>query len=473
LDRSVTMTIRSIVDWRGHLSAVEGLAWSRRGMKAALLFLFCWVAPLHAANSFSCAELIALANSGKPGLTEAVLATFPEDSLTQGKAVAWRGGDFFFAIKSDEEPSLVIDDGAALPMKKIAETNIWYAVAHTDKVYFDHSYHYMVKGAPFGGANDLPALGPLSYPQPSIPKGTLTGKFTNVSKVYDGMVSEYQLYIPAGYDPNVATPLMVFQDGGGYTDPNGDHPVVSVLDNLIAQKKIPLMIALFINSGDISKSPGTPTYEFVQKYMKEWGKEMHDAMRSTEYDTVSDRYNKYLHEVLAEVGKRYNIRQDGYSRGTIGASSGGICAFNSAWWNPNDFSRVISWVGSFGAHQWKEQPDLPDGGQDYPEKVLREPHRNIRVWLADGSNDIEGTHGSWPLDNIRMANALKMADYDFHFSFGTGAHSNAYGGTQLPEEMIWLWRDYDPSKTEQVYEMELSEKAKPVFRVSITNRDFK
>jgi enterochelin esterase family protein len=471
---SVTMMLRSIADWQGihrHLSAVAGLARHLVGIKIALLFLICCVVPLHAASGFSCAELIALANSGKPGLNEAIVATFPEDSLAQGKAVAWRGGDFFFAIKSDAEPSLVIDDRAALPMNKIAETNIWYAVAHTDKVYFDHFYHYLVNGSPFGGANDLPALGPLSYPQPGVLKGTLTGKFTHVSKVYDGMVSEYQLYIPAEYDPNVPAPLMVFQDGGGYADPNGDHPVVSVLDNLIAQKKIPVMIALFINAGDISKSPGTPTYEFVQKYMKEWGKEMHDAMRSTEYDTVSDRYNKYLHEVLAEVSKRYNIRQDGYSRGTAGASSGGICAFNSAWWNPNDFSRVISWVGSFGAHQWKEQPDLPDGGQDYPEKVLREPHRNIRVWLADGSNDIEGTHGSWALDNIRMANALKMADYDFRFSFGTGAHSYAFGGTQLPEEMIWLWRDYDPSKTEQMYEMELSEKAKPVFRVSITNRD--
>jgi enterochelin esterase family protein len=266
---------------------------------------------------------------------------------------------------------------------------------------------------------------------------------------------------------------MVFQDGSGFADPNGDHPVVSVMDNLIAQKKIPVMIALFINSGDISKSSGTPTYEFVQKFMKEWGRQMQDAMRSTEYDTVSDRYNKYLHEVLTDVGKRYNIRKDGYSRGSAGISSGGICAFNSAWWNPNDFSRVLSWVGSFGAHQWKERSDIPDGGQDYPEKVLREPHRNIRVWLADGSNDLEQTYGSWALDNIRMANALKMAGYDFHFSFGTGAHSAAYGGTQLAEEMIWLWRDYDPSKTEQVYEVELSEKAKPVFRVSITNRDAK
>jgi hypothetical protein len=135
---SVTMMLRSIADWQGihrHLSAVAGLARHLVGIKIALLFLICCVVPLHAASGFSCAELIALANSGKPGLNEAIVATFPEDSLAQGKAVAWRGGDFFFAIKSDAEPSLVIDDRAALPMNKIAETNIWYAGTYRQGVF--------------------------------------------------------------------------------------------------------------------------------------------------------------------------------------------------------------------------------------------------------------------------------------------------------------------------------------------------
>ena len=73
---------------------------------------------------------------------------------------------------------------------------------------------------------------------------------------------------------------------------------------------------------------------------------------------------------------------------------------------------------AIGSIQWKEDPAVPDGGQDYPDKVLREAHRNIRVWLQDGSNDIEGQYGSWPLANLRMANALKLKEYDFHFSFG-------------------------------------------------------
>jgi enterochelin esterase-like enzyme len=186
---------------------------------------------------------------------------------------------------------------------------------------------------------------------------------------------------------------------------------------------------------------------------------------------VSDRYDRFLRdEVLAEVSAKYNIRKDAYSRAITGASSGGICSFNAAWQMPDQFSRVISWIGSFTSIQWKEDPANPDGGQDYPEKVLREPKRNIRVWLQDGSEDMENRYGSWPLANLRMANALKSQEYDFHFSFGGGTHNGGQGAAEFPQEMIWLWRDYDPSKTSQTYEIDASEKSAPPFRVKIANR---
>lgn len=139
---------------------------------------------------------------------------------------------------------------------------------------------------------------------------------------------------------------------------------------------------------------------------------------------------------------------------------------------PELFSRVISWIGSFESIQWKEDPKVPDGGQDYPTKILREPKRNIRVWLQEGSNDLEiEKYGSWPLANLRLANALKMKGYDFHFSFGKGTHNPSHGAVEFPQEMIWLWRDYDPNKTEQTFTMEPSEAAKPVFRIQVVNRD--
>ncbi len=264
---------------------------------------------------------------------------------------------------------------------------------------------------------------------------------------------------------------MIFNDGGWYTDRNGNNPALNVIDNLIAQKKIPVMICIFINPGDIADSPGTPTHNFVKAYGEKWNRTLKDSMRSTLYDTVSDRYPRFLRdEILAAVAAKYNLRKDGYSRAITGLSSGGIASFNAAWQLPDEFGRVISWIGSFSSIQWKEDPSNPDGGQDFPEKILRESHRNIRIWLQDGSEDLDLRYGNWPLNNLRMANALKAKDYDFHFSFGKGTHNSAHGAAEFPAEMIWLWRDYDPAKTSQTFEIDPTEKSQPPFRVSITNR---
>jgi enterochelin esterase family protein len=136
---------------------------------------------------------------------------------------------------------------------------------------------------------------------------------------------------------------------------------------------------------------------------------------------------------------------------------------------PDLFSRVLSHVGTYTSIQWT--PGKIEGGEILPFRVRKDPKRNIRVWLQDGSEDLENTHGSWPLQNIQMANSLKMRGYDFHLTFGPGPHSGAHAGAQMPESLLWLWRDYDPAKTEQVYEQDPGEREKPLFRVRIYNRD--
>ena len=194
-------------------------------------------------------------------------------------------------------------------------------------------------------------------------------------------------------------------------------------------------------------------------------------MRSIQYDTVSARYGKYLlDEVLPEVEKTYKLRADAYSRAIAGASSGAICAFNVAWFYPDQFSRVLSHIGSYVALQWHPEQNL-DGGYIVSNLVRREQKKNLRVWLSDGTDDQETNNGSWPLNNILLANALKLKGYDFHFRFGEGMHAIAQGALDLPESLTWLWRDYDAGKAEQAYQMEESERAKPVFRVKVTNRD--
>src|ERR1700733_14777314 len=93
------------------------------------------------------------------------------------------------------------------------------------------------------------------------------------------------------------------------------------------------------------------------------------------------------------------------------------------------YSRVLSTIGSFTSIQW--HPGQIDGGNVYPNKVRKEPNRNIRVYLKDGSEDLENNHGSWPLQNIQLANSLKMMEYDFHLQFGNGSHNGADANSQL------------------------------------------
>ncbi len=425
-----------------------------------------------AAEKSTATQLVELAKAGSPSLRDAIASTFEAKDLKEGTAWAGRGSDFFFAVQAQAKPELFIDAAPGPQMRPIAGSDIWYSAAHIEQLGKLHSFYYLVNGKGFGGKSDVPAFGPLSYLQPGVPSGTLSDKIIHSSKIYDAMKSEYWIYVPAQYKPEIPAAVMVFQDGQLYTDRNANNPTLNVIDNLIAQKRIPVMICVFISPGDIGDSPATPTYNFVKGYSEKWHRTLKDSMRSTLYDTVNDRYVRFLRdEILPEVARTYNLRKDAYSRAITGLSSGGTCAFNAAWQMPDQFSRVISWIGSYASIQWKEDPAVPDGGQDYPDKVLREAKRNIRVWMQDGSEDLDLRYGNWPLANLRMANALKAQEYDFHFSFGKGTHNPAHGAAEFPAEMIWLWRDYDPRRTSQTYEIEPSEKSKPLFRVAVTNRD--
>jgi enterochelin esterase family protein len=223
--------------------------------------------------------------------------------------------------------------------------------------------------------------------------------------------------------------------------------VLETLDNLTAQKRIPLMVNIFIQ-------PGT-------------GPERNQ--RSIEYDTVSDTYlHRLQDEILPVVAKSVKMRTDGYSRAIQGLSSGAIMAFNAAFDQPEEFSRVLSWIGSYTAI--RRSAAHPEGGAEYPTLVRREAKRNIRVWLQDGAQDLDVQPGNWPMANIAMADALKFKGYDYHFSFGVGEHNNGQGAAELPDAMTWLWRDYDPAKTSQEFLPDPGEKDQPVWRVVELNR---
>jgi len=393
------------------------------------------------------ARLIDAARQGPatPGLPDLVTRTLS----AKGGVAVW-GQDYLFVTPSSSPAAVSIDEQPALPMAKIGSSNLWMRLVKM-RVGVTHAYQFYADGKPLANRSDVAGYNPDSYPKPAVPRGKLSEKHTITSKIYDGMKADYWYYASPGVDPNVPAPLMVWQDG--QTLIAGDLSrlrLFTVTENLVAQKLIPPMVHVMIAPG--FSPDGKP-------------------MRSIEYDTVSDRYNRFLlEEVLPEVEKVYKLRPDGYSRGIAGESSGGICSLNSAWFNPEKFARVHSTIGSYTSIQWHPEEKL-DGGNLYPFMIRKMPKRNIRIWMSDGADDLENTHGSWPLQNIQLANSLKMREYDFHFRFGLATNDSAQAAIDLPEALAWLWRGYDPNKTTEEFTMDPAEKEKPYYRVKISNRD--
>jgi len=261
-----------------------------------------------------------------------------------------------------------------------------------------------------------------SLVQEGVPQGKVT-EHELKSKVFPGTIRRYWVYVPAQYKAdNAEKPaVMVFQDGHAYVDPNGQFRATVVMDNLIHKKEMPITIGIFID-------PGHKTEKLPEKA----GWRPSPANRSFEYDTMSDQYAKFIiDEVLPLVGKEYPLTADAEKRAICGISSGGICAWTVAWHRPDKFRKVLSHVGSFTNIR---------GGHVYPALIRKSEKRPVRVFLQDGSNDLDNAHGNWPLANQQMAASLKYAGYDYKFVYGEGGHNGKHGGAILPASMKWLWR---------------------------------
>ncbi len=375
----------------------------------------------------------------------------PVDRLKTGSAAAGEHGEFVFAIETDRQPEIEITNiKTTLPRAKAWPVGKLWVYETSLKTSSAYSFTWLVDGKAVGGGNDLPAFTEEAYPKPGVPQGKIVGPIELTSKVYPGMKSNMWYYVPAQYDGSAAVPVQIWGDGQFYTVARPSaYRLLDTIDNLTAEKKIPVMINVFVQ-------PGTgPNGQ---------------AMRSIEYDTVDDRYTDFIaNEVLPEVGKSVKLRSDGYSRAMVGESSGGICSFNAAYRHPDQFARVLSWIGSFTALQVSAAE--PTGGEAYPILVRMEPKKNIRVWMQDGAHDQENVRaGSWILQNIQLANSLKTKGYDYHFSLGPGTHSQRQGSAELPVSLEWLWRDYDAAKTSQEFVQEESERAEPLWRIVTMSR---
>jgi len=270
--------------------------------------------------------------------------------------------------------------------------------------------------------DDYPLSADSQQRAAGIPQGRVeTFQFAD-SKVFPETTRDGWVYVPAQYDPAQAAALMVFQDGHAYVDEKGQQRVPIVFDNLIAKGEMPVTIGVFINPGHRgTNAPGASG----------WGNR---SNRSFEYDSLGDAYARFLTgELLPFVTQKFNLNlsTDPKLRAIAGMSSGAICAWTVAWERPQAFGKVLSQIGSFVNIR---------GGDVIPGQIRKTERKPIRIFLQDGSNDLNNLHGNWPLANQQMANALAFAGYDNRFVLGDGAHSGKHGGAILPESLRWLWR---------------------------------
>ena len=284
---------------------------------------------------------------------------------------------------------------------------------------------------------------PDALPQEGIPKGRLEGPFEFRSKIIEGTVRRYWIFVPAQYNPKTPAHVLVFQDGQRATNPNGPLRVNQVMENLIGKGQMPVTIGIFITPGNLSETYPTDLD------MK------NPNHRRDEYDALNDTYARFLiDEMLPEVGRKYNLTDDPEKRAIGGTSSGAIAAFTVAWQRPDMFRRVISMIGSYTSIGYSPavdgKPMIP-GGDLYPTLIRKNPIKPIRIYLQDGEHDLSNEHGNWFLANQQMLSAFEYANakadrdkvlgprYEVEHSWGDGAHSDAHGGALLPAILKWIW----------------------------------
>jgi gluconolactonase len=259
-----------------------------------------------------------------------------------------------------------------------------------------------------------------SVEHPGVPKGELIRVSFGKSKIYPGTWRDYWIYVPAQYSPDKPACLYLNQDGIQMKAP-------TVFDNLIDKKEMPITIGVFVMPGT---EPAADSLTSLDRHN-----------RSFEYDGLGDGYGRFiLDEILPDVenhkthdGKPIRISKNASDRAVGGASSGAICAFTLAWEYPNEFSRVFSAIGTYVGFR---------GGERYPTLIRKFEPKPIRVFLQDGSNDLNNFAGDWWMANQTMERALTFSGYEVDHAWGAGGHNGKQATSIFPDAMRWLWKGW-------------------------------
>lgn len=252
-----------------------------------------------------------------------------------------------------------------------------------------------------------------------IPKGEVTKYSFDRSQVFPGTIRDYWVYVPQQYTPEKPACVHVNQDGIQYKAPE-------VFDKLIAAGEMPVTIGVFVMHGRVPAASDAALDRFNRSY---------------EYDGLGDAYVRFLlDELLPDVetkkatdGRAIKFSKSGNDRAIAGASSGAICAWTAAWERPDAFTRVFSSIGTYVGLR---------GGNVYPTLVRKYEPKPIRIFLQDGSNDLNIYGGDWWMANQEMERALKFSGYEVDHVWGEGGHDGKHATEVFPDAVRWLWKGW-------------------------------
>ena len=235
------------------------------------------------------------------------------------------------------------------------------------------------------------------------------------------------VYVPQQYVSGTAAPLIVGADGP-------DQVLFTILDNLIANKRIPAAVAVSIGNG---------------------GGDAQGSERGLEYDTMSGRYAEYVEsEVLPAVEKECSVKltRDPELRVAMGGSSGAAAALIMAWYHTELYHRVLAYSGTWVNQQWPPNKETPHGAWEFHEHLIpNSPVKPIRLWMEVGDRDNLSTrddYHDWVLANENMAKVLAAKGYHYQFVFARNAgHTDRTVKQQtLPEALEYIWQGYPIKK---------------------------
>jgi len=263
--------------------------------------------------------------------------------------------------------------------------------------------------------------GTFGTPDPNDP-----AKLTVITSHPAPYARKVAVYVPKQYVPGTVAPFIVGADGP-------DQLLFTALDNLIAQHRVPVMIAISIGNGS---------------------GDAQGSERGLEYDTMSGRYAEFVGtEVLPQVERQYNLKltRDPNARAAMGCSSGAAAALSMAWYHPDLYRRVLSYSGTFVNQQWPFNPETPHGAWGFHESLIpNSPPKPIRIWMQVGDRDLYNPNSmrdnmhDWVIANENMAKVLAAKGYTYQFLFVRNAgHCDRLMKEQtLPEALEYVWQDY-------------------------------